>query len=276
MRKDVQVIRQLTQHGHRLLVKVRPHPNFPDAARRLGGRHLKRTVHWEHWQFDARSETYIRALCLDTWGTDGSLETDRDLVVVRWTNPDDAGRQELWLAGRFVAARSSRDTKVYLGHGVTVLQGGFPSRGGTTRQPRIEVDYGTVLEIRDVPRVAAEKAAGEERGVEIVETAPVLDLDDLRERRTVLLQELAALNELLQEPVVEPTAPQRCRCGSHECPPVGLSTTEVAERAGVTVTTVGTWCRTGALPAIRHGWIWIVTEPLPARVGRTRIPPAAG
>ncbi|MFE3609755.1 helix-turn-helix domain-containing protein [Streptomyces goshikiensis] len=46
----------------------------------------------------------------------------------------------------------------------------------------------------------------------------------------------------------------------------------VARLAGVSRATVGRWCTTGALPAIRYGRNWFVPEPLPARVGRTRIP----
>ncbi|WP_101385727.1 helix-turn-helix domain-containing protein [Streptomyces sp. TLI_146] len=60
-----------------------------------------------------------------------------------------------------------------------------------------------------------------------------------------------------------------CRCGSHGCPPQGLTVAEAAARAGVTVQR---WCRQGQLPAIQHGGRWIVIEPLPERVARTLIP----
>ncbi|WP_164492846.1 helix-turn-helix domain-containing protein [Streptomyces lydicus] len=48
--------------------------------------------------------------------------------------------------------------------------------------------------------------------------------------------------------------------------------TEIAELVGVTANTVSAWCRTEALAAHRVGGRWIVPEPLPEYVGRTRIP----
>ncbi|KIF04720.1 hypothetical protein PL81_16890, partial [Streptomyces sp. RSD-27] len=111
-------------------------------------------------------------------------------------------------------------------------------------------------------------------GVEIVEQDQAVDQDELRGRRTALLHELAILNQLLEDHAAEPTEPLRCRCGRHECPPTGLSVAEVAQTAGVSRGTVGRWCQTGALSAIRSGRNWFIAEPLPDRVGNTRIPRA--
>ena len=79
-------------------------------------------------------------------------------------------REELWMFGRQVASRRSRDDRVRLGEGAIVVQGGFPNSGGSGRYPMLEVFVGTVLEIRDVSRALAEKEAEINPGiVEIID-----------------------------------------------------------------------------------------------------------
>lgn len=270
--QPVRITRKPTRQrqGFILRARVAHHPSFPDAAHRLGGWKRKTTDRYEIWTFDARTETRVRALCLDIWGTDGSLGTDLDMVTLRWTVPDGQERQ-LWLAGRLVAQRERRDDPVRLGYGVTVVQGGFWPGGGSVKYPRLDPYDGTVLDIRDVPRAAAEKAAAADNDVTVIETDTPIAKEALRERRDQLLNDLRTINGLLDEHVVPAAAPVRCRCGRHECPPEGYTVTEVAKLAGVTAVTVNAWCRKGAITAHRFGGRWIVPEPLPERVGNTRL-----
>ncbi|MFF9786375.1 helix-turn-helix domain-containing protein [Streptomyces nigrescens] len=260
------------QLGSVICARITPHPAFPDAARLLGGFKHMATGDHETWTFDSGIESQVRALCIDIWGTDGSPATDLDTVTLRWTVPDE-WVQELWLAGRLIARREQRDDPVQLGHKVTVIQGGFWPAGGSKKNPRLDPYDGTVVEIRGIPRAAAAKAAAADNDVTIIETNDPLSKEELRERRDQLLDDLRTINGLLDEHVVPPAEPLRCRCGLHECPPEGYTVTEVAELAGVTASTVNLWCRTGVIAAYRVGGRWIVPKPLPERVGRTRIPP---
>lgn len=270
--QPVRITRMKTrQLGSVVCARITPHPAFPVAARLLGGfKHMSTGDH-ETWTFDVGIEGRVRTLCIDIWGTDGSLATDLDTVTLRWIVPD-ARERELWLAGRLVARREQRDDPVRLGNGVTVVQGGFWPAGGSKKNPRLDPYDGTVVEIRNVPRAAADTAAALDGDVTVIETDEPLSKEKLSERRDQLLDDLRAINELLDEHVVPAAEPLRCRCGRHECPPEGYTVAEIAELVGVTATTVSVWCRTGAIAAHRFGGRWIVPEPLPERVGRTRIP----
>ncbi|GAA3086438.1 hypothetical protein GCM10020000_86390 [Streptomyces olivoverticillatus] len=191
-------------------------------------------------------------------------------MILRWVIPDGYD-QELWLAGRFIARRDARDYPVHLGFGVTLVKGGFPSSGGSMKYPRLEPYDDTVLEIRFVPRAAAEKVTASNPDVTVVGTEEPLDAETLARYRDQALDDLRQINALLGEPTVEPSEPLPCRCGQHECPPEGLTVAEVAERASVTYGTVLQWCRTGAVKARRFNSRWIILNPLPDRIGRTTI-----
>jgi hypothetical protein len=127
------------------------HPEFPAAAKRLGGRW---SAAQKSWSFDGRDEAKVRELVREIYGTDDSAEAD--LVTVRYTvTAHDAGRAELYVCGRQVARRAGRDWVVKLGDGVVVVDGGFPSSGGSMKYPTI-MGTDTVVEVRDVPRRLAE------------------------------------------------------------------------------------------------------------------------
>ncbi|MFI0790893.1 helix-turn-helix domain-containing protein [Streptomyces lydicus] len=148
---------------------------------------------------------------------------------------------------------------------------GWPA-GGSKKNPRLNPYDGTVVEIRNVPRTAADRAAAVDDDVTVIETDEPPSKEELSERRDQSLDDLRTINGLLDEHAVPSAEPLRCRCGRHECPPEGYTVTEIAELVGVTANTVSAWCRTEALAAHRVGGRWIVPEPLPEYVGRTRIP----
>lgn len=130
------------------------HPNLPKKARELGG-------DFSHdnkcWYFDLRDEERVRKLAIQIYGTDG--ETSVELVTVHINMDLIQDMEQLWIFGRQVASRWDRDSRVRLGEGVIVIQGGFPNSAGSRRYPMLSAFEGTVLEIRDVPRELAEKKA---------------------------------------------------------------------------------------------------------------------
>ncbi|MFF8618296.1 helix-turn-helix domain-containing protein [Streptomyces sp. NPDC015350] len=276
MLNDIRFTRKELPSGYRLVVHVPPYPGFATPARLLGGVLNKNLQNVQRWHFDPRSEKRVRDLCISIWGTDGTLHKNNDLVALHWGFDDLPWEKEVWLVGRLIAFRPHRDSHVQLGWGVTLLQGGFFESGGSIKNPRLDPKKGTVLEIRDVPRGIAKSVQRTTEGITVVEPenpGPPLPREDLQARREELLEELSFLNQLLKDNQGPDAEPLRCRCGRHECPPVGYTPAEVAELASVTSQTVISWCRTGKIPAVRNGGRWIVLHPLPQYVRGIPLPP---
>jgi len=165
-------------------------PVFVKQAKACGGR-------WngdeKTWDFDPRDEDRVRDLCKEVYGTDG-LPAETVTVRVELEEGDTySGDQEFYFCGSQVARRRSRDTAVILADGVVIVSGGFPSRGGSAKNPRLATEKGTVLEIRDVP---AGHADLKKDGVTVVDTT--VDEAKLREERDRLLARLAEIEEVLK------------------------------------------------------------------------------
>jgi hypothetical protein len=167
-------------------------PQFVTAARALGGR-------WEDdrrvWEFEPRLERQVRNLCEQVCGTDGRPTP----MVTALVEVDDFAR-DLWLQrggeqlirfGRVLVCRRGRDADVRLGHGVTVVKGGFPPDGGSQTNPRLCAEPGTTLQVFDVP-------VGHR---DLVDRCSVADqagyLQALREERAFLTARLAELDRVL-------------------------------------------------------------------------------
>lgn len=142
--------------SHMVELEAPYHPNLPKIARDIGGTFSSVN---KCWYFDARDEERVKKLALLIYGTDG--ENLGELVTTRIDMDMITNSQELWMFGRQVARRWTRDCRVKLGMGVIVVEGGFPSSGGSGKYPTLNAFVGTVLEVRDVPRELAEKRAKE-------------------------------------------------------------------------------------------------------------------
>ena len=125
------------------------HPGLPDKAKAIGGRWSSER---KAWYFDERDEERVRKLAQEIYGTRGEGE-QVDIVTVRVNLDDVEGAKygSLFLFGREIASRRSRDQRVRLGDGVIIVKGGFPASGGSMRNPSLAPEEGTILEIRDVP-----------------------------------------------------------------------------------------------------------------------------
>lgn len=176
----------------RLHVTSPYHPAFPAAARRLGGRFDGAT---KAWTFDPRDEDRVRELLTDTYGTDGTAQGET--VTVRADLGQRYGRYReatYYLGGRQIAHRPGRDERVRLGDGVVVVTGGFPSSGGSRAHPDLNPQEGTVLEVRDLPKAAADDEL-ERDGVTLVEVR--VDREALEAERERLRARLAEIDQLL-------------------------------------------------------------------------------
>lgn len=172
------------------------HPDFVSHARSLNGK-------WNtsFWKFDARDEQRVRDICTQIYGTDGAevptFDVQIDLEKYRLgTNP-------CYGMGRLICERRSRDYSVKLGEGVVVIKGGFPSSGGSVKNPMCCADDGTILEIRDVPATIVRKEMESKEGINILSQEPhhepshslsdmisSLTDDDLRELRHLIDERL--------------------------------------------------------------------------------------
>lgn len=148
----------------RVYVKSPYNKTFVTKSRDLNGKWIAST---SEWMFDGRDEARVRALCVELYGTDGA--TRAALVTLRVTLGDWDG-PEITLGGRTLVRRRGRDSRADLGDGVIILTGGFPGWGGSVKNPRVNPQDGTVLEVRDFPEPLARELvpdAGRGRGFQV-------------------------------------------------------------------------------------------------------------
>ncbi len=128
-------------------------PFWPQRARRLGGR-------WDgaskEWVFDPRDRSRVREALIEEYGWDGTYPVEvMDLRLTLRTEDGKDGihcnETDLWFCGRPVARRTTLYSRVRLGPGVVIVEGGFPPSGGSRKHPALEPEPGTVVELRDVP-----------------------------------------------------------------------------------------------------------------------------
>lgn len=164
----------------RALLSAPYHPSLPPKAKSIGGR-------WDSasrvWTFDARDADRVRELARAIYGTDGS--STRTVTVRVQLDSRIHDGQTIYLFGREIASRRTRDERVRLGDGVIVVEGQFPRSGGTMRYPAV-FGHGAdpvTVEIRDVP-------------ADLV-TDDVQVVDPATDRRAALDAEIAALEARL-------------------------------------------------------------------------------
>ena len=142
---------QLQCSDGRVMVRAPYHPDWPAAAKRLGGR-------WDPgsktWQFDIRDTERVRQQLVRAYGWDGSYPVEVVDLRIRLDLLCEAknrkARSAIWMYGRLVAERRSRDSRVQLGGGVVLIAGGFPTTGGSMKYPEVSPLPGTTVEMRDV------------------------------------------------------------------------------------------------------------------------------
>lgn len=200
---------KITQDGNRITVVSPFHNDFAGAARQLGGK-------WNGsaWTFDARDTQRVRDLLMDMFGTDGTpckLVTIRvvaDTAIIK-TQQGKFGGASIYLDGMPVAkVRTKNDDSAMLSDGIVITSGKFYG-GGSTRNPDVNWDRGTVFEMRDIPAAKAE--AIREKHPELIEIldSPLSPDDaavsispeqqELMAERTKLMDRLAEIDGLLAE-----------------------------------------------------------------------------
>jgi len=146
-----------------------------------------------YWLFDPRDEPAVRALLIEVYGRDDKAPTalvDVEINLDEWGRNHD---QTYTFAGLRIAHRPGRDDRVRLGGGAVVKTGGFPTSGGSVKNPGLYPDAGTVLIVRDVPGGHADLA---DKGVTVVST--LVDRPALEAERAGLMARVAEIDQLLE------------------------------------------------------------------------------
>jgi hypothetical protein len=190
---------EITTHGNNLVVVSPYNPNFPAAAKLLGG---KWDADRKAWVFDARDEARVRALCQETYGEGGEEGADLDLVTVRLRATSNLSKwhEGLFCCGRKVAAAIGKTSGAKLGDGVVVLAGKLGS-GGSHANWTTTADAGTEVEIKDVPRAATENVGSDWEIVEIItqEVSSKSGREELVEERARLKARIAEIERMLNQ-----------------------------------------------------------------------------
>lgn len=185
----------ITRHDTTVAVAAPYDPQFPKRAHELGGQ-------WNgsdrRWEFSARDEQRVRDLCRTIYGTDGT-PTPTVTVQIACGQTNAQYTQELRMLGRRMVYRPARDARVVFGAGVIVLAGGFPSSGGSVKNPRLEFQEGTILEVRDVPAAAP----GIDHPSVTVMTADEPDRSALEAERARLVARIAEIDAALAQTETE-------------------------------------------------------------------------
>lgn len=191
---------QIAKQDNKLIAKSPYHPNLPPAAKKLGGK-------WDGtaWVFDARDEDRVRETYINIYGTDGETGAG-SLVTVRVTfvGTFSAHQGAVYMCGRLVARAYNRDSGAKIGDGI-VFTVGAPESGGSVKNWKTVIPKGSVVEIRDVPRPAAENfiskiesgEIGSEYNAEIIDET--LDRDALKSEREKLMARIAEIDKLLNQ-----------------------------------------------------------------------------
>ncbi|QOR45451.1 hypothetical protein [Trueperella pecoris] len=173
-----------TRDANRTHIEAPFDRGFISAIKDLGGRWdpARKTWHVANQDVDR-----AREITMKFFGSDGTAETESDLVTVRMEAAKYYNHRQIVIGGRDIAIRWERDGKVKLGDDVVLHSGRFSSSGGSRANPCIG-DNDAVLEIRGMLRAVAEA-----NGLRIVDEATARK-DALEARKAALLAEIAKID----------------------------------------------------------------------------------
>lgn len=122
--------------GDKVITSAPYNPEFAPLAKAAGGR-------WDSnaktWSFDIRDEARVREIMIRVYGTDGSAAIPMVTLRVALNECGDGDDGKLYVGGRLVAARYSRDEPVKLGTDVVLVSGSFARSGGSTKYGSVSV-----------------------------------------------------------------------------------------------------------------------------------------
>jgi hypothetical protein len=151
----------ITANADRLELQAPFHPLLSMNAKALGGRWRGSEV---GWTIPIAQEAALRALCLRTWGVDGTPEASSDVVQLRievaerdirfpiWRAYNDA----IYLVGREIAASLKNRRAARPGRGIKFLTGN-PSCRTDMHAYWTTIPDGSIFLLKDTPRMAVDR-----------------------------------------------------------------------------------------------------------------------
>lgn len=134
--------------GSEISVRTPYVKGWPERARQLGGR-------WDPtrkvWRFDLRDKPRVEELLGEFFGWVAEASGETVTIRIPLAEAECEHEQDLHVAGRLVARRPSRDSRVQLGTGVVVVEGRFSTMGGSHKNPALGDVDDLVVELRDFP-----------------------------------------------------------------------------------------------------------------------------
>lgn len=121
----------------------------------------------EHWVFDEKVENLVREVLINIYGTDGETYTKKVTVELELDKYLTNDSQDLKIGDLVIVTRRRKDNDVSLKEGTIVISGGFPSRGGSTKYPRLSAYENTIIRV-EIPENLYTKIE-ECQGVRIVQ-----------------------------------------------------------------------------------------------------------
>ena len=175
----------VTELGNEVSVRTPYVKGWPDRAKQLGGR-------WDGkaWRFDSRDKPRVEELLSKFFGWVAEPSGETVTIRIPLAEAKCEYEQDLHVAGRLVARRPSRDSRVQLGTGVVVVEGHFGGMGGSHKNPALGDVDDVVVELRDFPVEAIQR-------IEIphqVMTEKTEQLVELRAERDRLQARIAELD----------------------------------------------------------------------------------
>lgn len=147
-----------------------------------------------YWVFPEENINELREILLDIYGECGELADEVPVTVTVDLNLDDYDYgADIKIGGVTVVRRRYRDSDVIYSDNVMLISGGFPSSGGSMKNPRVNPDKGTIIRVKDIPERLYEKI----KDMDGVTLYKMPDKAALIEERDRLLARLAELNALI-------------------------------------------------------------------------------
>lgn len=181
-------------NGSKIEVVSNYNKDFVREAKKLGGK-------WngKAWVFDIDDETAVREVLKNVYGTDGEGEVELVTVRVPLDCTGTENDKELVMFGESLAYRPFRDSDVKLNDNVRIISGGFCSSGGSRSYPSLNYIEGTVITVKNVPIILAEKAIKTYGDDITIVKKNELNKDNLIKEKEMLLTRLEEINKLLEE-----------------------------------------------------------------------------
>lgn len=180
----------------RLYVSCSYNAEFVVRAKQMHGKWCSDT---KQWTFDPDISGDVSDVLRDIYGEDGTEPIQTVNVIVRVDLLKDGASIEC--CGIPVCYRPGRDAAVRVSENAIITAGGFPSSGGSMKNPRCCPYEFTIAKLRDIPETLYEKMLqdDETRDAVTLEDTYQFEVDNLIAERERLQAELQRIQRRISE-----------------------------------------------------------------------------